>query len=301
MIILEIESAIIRNLCERSLDKDQKLSEAYQFCDFDGVVFKFTIDKKGTIKIQMKLECAEAINEFGGEDVFERVYGSMKSEPQQDGKTNFNYAIQFNLESMDEAKQKEAITLAARLKANMMAAPFLWVAERVSKKENFAPFEIPYRASTGEKIYITPSEQGAAAVFSIRFNDPGDRVIGGVFFQELAAARSRVPSAPSVSYSNTAPTDLESFDIPEDIKNGSHYAFVTISMQSASLSERKRQETGYYVPMFRDYLHYHIKCAKAFMHQRMRNRISILLRVLDNAKPEPKKKVRRTVTGKILT
>lgn len=303
MIILEVESAILRNLLERYLDPNEKLSGDYWFCDFDGVRFHVQLASKKSqeVTVEMMIGCAEQLNEYGADEMFEELYGAYKTEPTSDAKLNVTYthAIKFDLRAMAPEEQKKMITLAARLKANMLGAPFIWVAKQVQEKSNFSPFEIPYRAATGESFYITPTDSGAACTFSIRFSDPGDKVIGSVFFQELAAARQRVASAPIVTHSNEIPSDLEALAV--DIKGDkSLYAYVTISMQAAQLSERKRQDTSYYLPMFRDYLHYHIKCAKAFMHQKMRSRTAAMLRVLDAAKPEPKQKIRRTITGKIM-
>jgi len=296
MILLEYESAILRNLLERSLDPNDKLSGKYQFCDFDGVEFQLVQDKEKNIKIQVKLPGAKEIMENGGEDFYNRVYGEYKIEPE----SPYTHAIQFKLDGVDPAKQKELITLASRLRANLMAAPFLYVAEQFTNKVTFAPFEIPYRPTTQESIYVTPSENGAVATFSIRFSDPGDRIIGGVFFQELKAARVKVNSAPGINFGFEVPQDLQTFDLPRSYTETKDFGFVSIVLGSPQLNERKRQQTGYIVPMFRDYIHYHIKCTKAFMHQRMRARTALLLRELDAAKPAPKKVIKRTATGKII-
>lgn len=53
-----------------------------------------------------------------------------------------------------------------------------------------------------------------------------------------------------------------------------------------------------HIQLFRDYLHYHIKCSKAYMQSRMRHRVSEFLKVLNRAKPEQEEKERRTVTGR---
>ena len=302
MILLEIESAILRNLLERSLDENEKLSGDYWFCDFDGVRYHVRLANKKQPEdlVEMMISCTPQLNEYGGEETFEELYGPYKTEPSSKGDIVYTHAIKFNLKEMPPEEQKKMITLAARFKANIMGAPFLWVAKQVAEKSNFAPFEIPYRGSTGESFFITPTDVGAACTFSIRFSDPGDKIIGGVFFQELAAARTRVKSAPAVTYSNELPSDVASVSSGITSGDKSLYAYVTLSMQSAQLSDRKKQDTAYYLPMFRDYLHYHIKCAKAFMHQKMRSRTAAMLKILDAAKPEPKQKVRRTITGKIM-
>ena len=41
-----------------------------------------------------------------------------------------------------------------------------------------------------------------------------------------------------------------------------------------------------HIQLFRDYLHYHIKCSKAYMHSRMRHRVSEFQKVLNRAKTE---------------
>lgn len=41
-----------------------------------------------------------------------------------------------------------------------------------------------------------------------------------------------------------------------------------------------------HIQLFRDYLHYHIKCSKAYMHSRMRFRVNEFQKVLNRAKTE---------------
>ena len=306
MIILEYESAILRNLLERSLDENETISGEYTFCDFDGVKFYLHVNKpkhdngNNDIEVHMYISCANELNEYGAEDAFEKYYGKYKIEPTTKGQIKYSYAIKFDLKTMNNDERKNMITLAARMKAYILGAPIMFVAEQVSNKSNFAPFEIPYRGATCESYFVTPTAQGAACTFSIRFSDPGDKIIAGVFFQELAAARTRVKSAPVVTYSNDPPADLGSFNLPSKSGDKDMYAYVTLSHQTAQLSERKREDISFYLPMFRDYLHYHIKCAKAFLHQKMRARTNMMLKILDAAKPEPKQKVRRTITGKVM-
>jgi actin related protein 2/3 complex subunit 2 len=52
------------------------------------------------------------------------------------------------------------------------------------------------------------------------------------------------------------------------------------------------------IQLFRDYLHYHIKCSKAYMHSRMRYRVAEFLKILNRAKPEVAVQDRRTATGR---
>ena len=52
------------------------------------------------------------------------------------------------------------------------------------------------------------------------------------------------------------------------------------------------------IQLFRDYLHYHIKCSKAYMHSRMRHRVAEFLKILNRAKPEVATTDRKTATGR---
>ena len=51
------------------------------------------------------------------------------------------------------------------------------------------------------------------------------------------------------------------------------------------MSGPQKEKTLTLIPMFRDYLHYHIKCAKVYLHTRMRYRVATMLKTLRNSKP----------------
>jgi actin related protein 2/3 complex subunit 2 len=52
------------------------------------------------------------------------------------------------------------------------------------------------------------------------------------------------------------------------------------------------------IQLFRDYLHYHIKCSKAYMHSRMRHRVAEFLKILNRAKPEVANQEKKTASGR---
>lgn len=57
-----------------------------------------------------------------------------------------------------------------------------------------------------------------------------------------------------------------------------------------------RDNTINLIHMFRDYLHYHIKCSKAYIRSRMRAKTSDLLKVLNRAVPEHQSTDKKTIT-----
>jgi actin related protein 2/3 complex subunit 2 len=64
------------------------------------------------------------------------------------------------------------------------------------------------------------------------------------------------------------------------------------------MSGSKKEKTIDNIQTFRNYLHYHIKCSKAYMHTRMRNRVKTFLQVLNRAKTEIGSAEKKTFTGK---
>lgn len=52
------------------------------------------------------------------------------------------------------------------------------------------------------------------------------------------------------------------------------------------LELKNKDKTIDLIHTFRDYLHYHIKCSKAYLHSRMRARTVSLLKVLNRAKQD---------------
>jgi actin related protein 2/3 complex subunit 2 len=61
----------------------------------------------------------------------------------------------------------------------------------------------------------------------------------------------------------------------------------------------RREKSIDMIQMFRNYLHYHIKCSKAYMHTRMRLRVETLLQVLNRAKVKnANQEEKKTATGR---
>lgn len=124
-------------------------------------------------------------------------------------------------------------------------------------------------------------------------------------------ARRRVPvlqNAPQVLYSiREPPMELRHLNLKDsddisyvtfgnnDYNNNNHlfvYVYILITLLTIVLFPNHftagdvREETISRIQIFRDYLHYHIKCSKAYMHTRMRARVRDFLKVLNRAKPQ---------------
>ena len=115
-------------------------------------------------------------------------------------------------------------------------------------------------------------------------------------------------NAPTVTYTQRGEVPLELQGV-QGVRAGANQGFVSFGMFTehclnlqrlpavvlfqTHLAENNQIKTINNIQLFRDYLHYHIKCAKAYMHIRMRARVKSLLQVLNRARPEalvPKEK-----------
>jgi len=132
-------------------------------------------------------------------------------------------------------------------------------------------------------------------VFSTVFRDEDDVVLGKVFMQEFREGRRASQTAPHVLFSHREP--------PLELQNtgariGDNIGYITFVLFPRHTNKAVRDNTINLIHMFRDYLHYHLKCSKAYIHSRMRAKTNEFLKVLNRARPEPKNVEKKTITGR---
>jgi len=115
--------------------------------------------------------------------------------------------------------------------------------------------------------------------------------------QEFVDARRQpsIQNAPQVLYTNRDPP-LEIRHLP-GLRNTEDIGYVTfVLFPRHFINASTTSSTISHIQLFRDYLHYHIKCSKAYMHSRMRHRVAEFQKVLNRAKTEVATTERKTVT-----
>ena len=119
--------------------------------------------------------------------------------------------------------------------------------------------------------------------------------------QEFVDAR-RLPtiqSAPQVLYSTRdPPLEIRHLSKVSSTENIGYVTFVLFPRHFANPDIAA--STISHIQLFRDYLHYHIKCSKAYMQSRMRHRVSEFQKVLNRAKAEVVVTDRKTVRFALL-
>ncbi|EPQ10042.1 Actin-related protein 2/3 complex subunit 2 [Myotis brandtii] len=137
-----------------------------------------------------------------------------------------------------------------------------------------------------ETMYVESKKDRVTVVFSTVFKDDDDVVIGKVFMQEFKEGHRA---------SHTAPQPLELKDT--DAAVGDNIGYITFMLFLAT-PRPALQTTPSTDHTFQDYLHYHIKCSKTYIHTCMRAKTSSFLKVLNHEYPDAEKKEMKTIPGK---
>ncbi|KZP27392.1 P34-Arc-domain-containing protein [Athelia psychrophila] len=303
MILLEPHNVIIQTTLADKIAKPSSLD--VQFVDYDGVRFHLsTPDRKTVLLLSMHIRCWEELAQYGAIDVLQREYGPLL---QHEAEAEYNVSLQIDLEQVpaEGEEREEFIKTIALFKRNALAAPFELAFKNQKDLEASGGtqgdlMQIHYRDE--EAIYVQASADRVTVIFSTVFREETDRIFGKVFLQEFVDARRQpaIQNAPQVLYSNRDPP-LEIRHLP-GLRNTEDIGYVTFVLFPRHFTNPTvASATISHIQLFRDYLHYHIKCSKAYMHSRMRHRVAEFQKVLNRAKTEVATTERKTASGRTLT
>jgi len=296
MILLDYHNKIIEDtLIERFNSQDGKF-EALEtvIADFDGVTFHlYTAPEsanKNLLNISMSMKCYSELKKHGVDDIMKRFY------PNNITSTENGYDITLQVDCAskpaDVPKFAKEISL---IKRHAFGAPFYKVFADIEAKKPAGPLiEISYRDD--EAFYLKPEVDRVIVIFSIQFKDQDDVVFAKVFLQEYQDARKTMQNSPSVLFSQKEPP-MELKGV-RNLKVSEGQGFVSFVLFASHISGTKKEKSIDNIQTFRNYLHYHIKCSKAYMHTRMRNKVKSFLQVLNRAKSAPESAEKKTITGK---
>ncbi|XP_071102617.1 actin-related protein 2/3 complex subunit 2-like [Haliotis cracherodii] len=295
MILLEISNRIVeetlatkfRNVLEGGKPDGVDITVA----DFDGVLYHISNPDgdKGKIMISISLKFYKDLQEHGADTLIKRVYGSYLTTAE----AGYNVSIVFDLDNIP-SDHEEQVKKAALLKRNCFASVFeKYFDFQEQGEESKKRAVIQYRED--ETMYVEAKKDRTTVIFSTIFKDDDDIVIGKVFMQEFKEGRRKYQQAPQVLFSHKEP--------PQELDNteartGDNIGYITFVLFPRHTNKKARDNTINLIHTLRDYLHYHIKCSKAYIHQRMRAKTTDFLKVLNRARPENKDKEKRTITGR---
>ncbi|CAG8588877.1 15270_t:CDS:2 [Funneliformis mosseae] len=300
MILLDYHNVVIEETLTQPIVNVIPTALDMIVVDFDSVSYHIsTSESTSVIKFSISMQCYKELVQWGAQDMLQREYGPYCVSNTEEG---YDFTLEFNLQNLPEDKEQREglVKKLALIKRNLLAQPFERAFEQQAKFEEEKQtnpvsdlMQIHYRDQ--EAIYIQAQLDRVTVIFSTLFKEETDRLFGKVFLQEFVDARRRpnLQNAPQVLYSSKEPP-LEIRHLPE-LKNANKnedIGYVTFG--------DVREKTISQIQLFRDYLHYHIKCSKAYMHSRMRARVQAFLKVLNRAKPELPNVEKKTITLVIL-
>lgn len=297
MILLEVNNRVVEDVLRvkwAEIDSNQKLDFVdVRVADFDGVLFHLSSyeQDKTKIRISILLKFFRDLEKHGAEDLLKRVYGDLLMPVAEDG---FSVSLLINLESVPKDKREIVIKKAGLLKRNCFASVFekyFQFQERGEDGHHRAV--IHYRDE--ETMYIEAKSDRVTVIFSTVFKDETDIVIGKVFMQEFKEGRKASHTSPQVIFSHRDPP-MELRDT--DARKGDNIGYITFVLFPRHTNVQVRDNTINLIHIFRDYLHYHIKCSKVYIHSRMRAKTADFLKVLNRARPEKRGGEKKTITGR---
>ncbi|CAG0919241.1 unnamed protein product [Notodromas monacha] len=295
MILLEIHNRIVldtlTNKFQQALAGNKFEATDVKVADFDGVLFHIsTLDgDKSQLRLSISLKFYKDLQEHGADDLLRREYQKYLAEPEE----GYNVSLVYDLKSVP-SDWEEVVKKASLLKRNCFASVFEKYFEFQEKglEENKRAV-IHYRDE--ETLYVEAKADRVTVVFSTIFKHEDDVVIGKVFMQEFKEGRRASHTAPQVLFSHREPPlELQN----TDAKTGDNIGYITFVLFPRHTCKASRDNTINLIHMFRDYLHYHIKCSKAFIHSRMRAKTTDFLKILNRARPESKVVEKKTMSGR---
>ncbi|KAG5441554.1 Actin- protein 2/3 complex subunit 2 [Clonorchis sinensis] len=289
MLFLEIHNRAVEELLlvkfENALQGLKHEKFDHTVSDFDGAVYRLHTlpNDRSKIMVSIYLHFSRELQAFGATELLQREYGPHFCVDSEQG---FTVSLVYDLNHLsgDSRYFSNLARQASLLKRNCFAAIFERFIEFHSLGEEAVGSKravLHYRPD--ETLYIQAQGDRVTVIFSTVFKEPDDVIIGKVFLQELTEVRRRIDRAPQVLYSQgTPPAELQGTDAAV----GDNVAYITFVLFPRHLTPEAAPRTTNLIHMLRNYLHYHIKCSKGYVHRRMRAKTHEFIKILNRAHPQ---------------
>jgi len=283
MILLEVNNRIVEETLtvkiKNALSGQKPESVLVTVADFDGVLYRISNpkDDKFKVNVSISLKFYKELQQHGADKVLQREYGDLLTTP-DDG---FDVTVQLDLNNIAD-NWEEIVKKCGLLKRNCFAAVFeKYFDFQEAGEEGHQRAVIHYRDD--ETMYVEAKADRVTVIFSTIFKDASDIILSEVFLREFREGKKASHTAPTVLFTNKEP--------PEDLRDtgartGEGVGYITFVLFPRHTNREKRDNSIDLIHLFRDYLHYHLKCSKAYIHSRMRAKTSEFLKVLNRAKIE---------------
>eukprot|EP00762_Andalucia_godoyi_P003231 ANDGO_06529.mRNA.1 putative actin-related protein 2/3 complex subunit 2 len=294
MILIEPSNqSVIQALENYVADSDLRHDERIAAGDFDGTRFLIVISGEtpnSSVSVHVSFRgYKEVMAVPAAKSWFDKTFGGQTGTPEP----GYDVAVTV-AESTLLQNSQEWIANLSNFKSSLFKQAVLG---SMSGSTEGATVSIPYREDEMLYIISKPSNKTAIVAYQLSFSDQDDGVLAQVFLKEFADARARertLASAPAVQFTaEKKPVELSSL---KGAREGKMIYYVTFTVQERHFSNPTAAEL---LSSFRTYLHYHLKCSKAYLHFRMRDKVASWLQVLNRAKRAPFEPVaKKTMSGR---
>ena len=278
-----VEKTILDEIEDPSKTVFQKLS------DFNRGQWEITSDFEGKnpslLTISASLICWQQLKQYGAEEYLKSIYGDLLIEPVN----GYNVSLRIECKGYSGNKNEIALKI-AQLQRNMLIAPGIKLIDEIkSGKAEDKLIQIDYRP--GESMWYKTNGDRLTVIFSVHFDDPDDDVFGRVFIGEFQKSQAGCPACDVIIRKGANP--------PGELKNvkglNADNCYVSFVIEKRYMDKKERLLEV--LTQYSNYIQYHVKCSKAFLHIRMRNKVSAMQLVLNRAKQE-KPVEKKTMSGR---
>eukprot|EP00903_Cladosiphon_okamuranus_P010671 g10088.t1 len=292
-IFLDCFNPILENAIKPRLMEGKREPCELKVSDFDDAMYTLEVPPNSltSLSLSIAINGWKELSSNGGAEMLATKYTGMVA-PQPRPGHSLTLTTDLDNPAVPPEQLLKSLT---ELKRNLMAAPFdrAFDALREGRGGSVPPSAIPWRKN--EVVYIVPQADRVAVIFAIDFTESDERAIAKSFLMEFVDAQRVANNSPPCTFTPDAPLELKSMPMPPGQRPVGFLSFVIFAQHV----ERGRQEkTVTLLIGFRNYLHYHLKATKTYMHMRMRKRVVGLLQVLNRAVPEEEAKAKKTAQGR---
>eukprot|EP00455_Lapot_gusevi_P047947 TRINITY_DN6569_c0_g1_i1.p1 TRINITY_DN6569_c0_g1~~TRINITY_DN6569_c0_g1_i1.p1 ORF type:complete len:255 (+),score=86.83 TRINITY_DN6569_c0_g1_i1:193-957(+) len=227
---------------------------------------------------------------LGAMETIESIFGQYVTAPFDDASITLRVDL-----SNPIAQPDELIRNISLLKTHALGAPLNRYLAALQSGQSMDAAKLEIRADT--IIYMFPKNDRVTLVYSLDFHNKSDLVIAKVFLNAFVEVRRTMPQAPICAFDVRPPLEMRHFNIEEPTGN---VGFLSITVLREHVnSDAKREQAVGLLHMLRNYIQYHIKCSKAYFHQRMRARVIALLQVMNRARMDDlRPNAKKTASGR---
>lgn len=292
-IFLDCYNPILENAIRPRLTEGKREPCELKVADFDDAMYTLKVppESLNTMHLSISMSGWKEISSNGAADMLSNRYKGMVAPETRPGH-NLTLTVDLDNPTMAPDQLLKSLT---ELKRNLIGAPFdrAFDALREGRGGSVPPSALPWRKK--EMLYIVPQADRVTVIFAIDFPEADERAIAKSFLMEFVDAQRVANNSPPCTFTPEAPLELRSMPMPRGQRPVGFLSFVIFPQHV----DRGRQEkTVTLLTGFRQYLHYHLKATKTYMHMRMRKRVVGLLQLLNRAVPEEEAKAKKTAQGR---